>query len=255
MIPERVLSEVRDDLARVRRRIEAACERAGRAPESVRLLAVSKRQPIERIAAAVVAGARDLGENYVQEARDKRSAVEELAAAHGAAPPRWHLVGPLQRNKAKLALELFERIETVDRAKLAEALSRRAEARGARVRVLLQVNVSREPQKAGVDPDAVAELLERCASLPGLAVEGLMAIPAAGRDPRPDFRALRALRDTLRGRPEGESLEELSMGMSGDFEAAIEEGATSVRIGTAVFGARAEAPDGPAGAGTAEATR
>jgi len=256
-IPAEVLDDVAGRVAAVRARIAAACEQAGRAPDDVVLVGASKRQSPERIAAAVVAGVRDLGENYVQEARDKRPVVEALVAAHGATAPRWHGIGPLQRNKVTAAVAVFDCIETVDRLRLAEALARRVDAAGPPLEVLLQVNVSRDPAKAGVDPDAAGTLLAGCAALPELAVCGLMAIPAAHDDPaalRADFRALRALRDTLRARPRGDRLTELSMGMSGDFEHAIAEGATRVRIGTALFGPRpaagGAAPDGRAEEGS-----
>jgi pyridoxal phosphate enzyme (YggS family) len=230
---------VAERLARIEERIAAASKRSGRSRGDVRLVAVSKRQPVERIAAAVRAGLRDLGENRVQEARDKREAV--LAAIEDAPPPRWHLIGSLQRNKAALATALFDRIETVDRESLAAALARHAQAAGRRLPVLLQVNISREPQKGGALPEGAAELLAACAAHEALEVVGLMAIPAAVRDPeasRPAFAQLRALRDTLSRGPGGRSLTELSMGMSSDFEVAIEEGATSVRVGTALFGER-----------------
>jgi pyridoxal phosphate enzyme (YggS family) len=232
-------AHIADRLARIQERIAQAAQRVGRRPTDVRLVAVSKRQPVERIAAAVRAGVRDLGENRVQEARDKRDAV---LAAIGAAPePRWHLIGSLQRNKAGLATGLFDSVESVDRASLAASLASHAEAAGRRLPVLLQVNISREPQKAGVAPERAAALLAACREHASLELVGLMAIPAATREPeasRPAFAQLRALRDTLREQPGGESLCALSMGMSGDFEVAIEEGATSVRIGTALFGER-----------------
>lgn len=246
---------VADRIAAVQQRVAAAAERSGRSAADVRLVAVSKRQPLERIAEAVRAGIRDLGENQVQEARDKRKA---LLASIGAAPaPRWHLIGPLQRNKAGLATRLFDRIETIDRAPLAEALARHAERAGRRLPILIQVNISGEASKSGVAPEEARELLAACGRQPTLEVVGLMAIPRASLDPeasRPAFAQLRSLRDTLRIEPGGEALRELSMGMSNDFEIAIEEGATSVRVGTALFGARPAGPT-PAGAGTAEAER
>ena len=232
-------ANARDRLDAIRERIAHAAERSGRREEDVRLIAVSKRQPLERIAALVRAGARDLGENLVQEARDKREAL--LAAIGDAEPPRWHLIGALQRNKAALAVNLFDTIETVDRASLARELQKRAEAAGrSALPVLLQVNVSREEQKSGVLPEAAAELLAECSAFPLLQPKGLMAIPAAGSSEtaRAAFAQVRELRDTLRREPGGEALTELSMGMSLDFEIAIEEGATSVRVGTALFGER-----------------
>jgi len=240
-------AEIAQRLERVRQRIAAAAERSGRCADEVQLVAVSKRQPLARVTAAVRVGVRDLGENRVQEARDKIELV--LAGIGSAPPPRWHLIGSLQRNKAALAVQLFDRIETVDRISLADALARRAEQAGRRLPVLLQVNVSREPQKGGVAPEETRSLLSACVGHGSLEVVGLMAIPAQARDPeatRPAFAQLRVLRDTLRSEPGGESLTELSMGMSSDFEVAIEEGATSVRIGTAIFGERV-AEEGPTG--------
>lgn len=218
---------------RVLERIEAACRRAGRDPAEVAVVAVSKTVPVERLRAAVAAGLDLLGENRVQEAAAKIPLVD------GA---RWHLVGPLQSNKARRAVELFDVIETVDSVELAVRLDRiLGEHRpGSRYPVLLQVNVDRDPAKAGLDPEAVAWALERIAELPRLEVRGLMTIGRLVAEPeaaRPTFRALRRLGERLRrsGLPLGP---ELSMGMSDDFEVAVEEGATLVRIGRAIFGER-----------------
>jgi pyridoxal phosphate enzyme (YggS family) len=224
-------------LAALRERIARAAQRAGRAPDDVTLVGASKRVPRERILVAVEAGLSHLGENYVQEASEKIAWVAQRATR----PPTWHLIGRLQRNKARAALELFDTVESVDRASLARELARRAEAAGRVLPVLLQVNVSDEPQKAGVAPAELPALLEACAGLGGLRVEGLMAIPAPEPDPersRPAFAQLRELRDRLRSAPGGKHLRELSMGMSADFEVAVEEGATRVRVGTALFGPR-----------------
>ena len=232
-------NEIVERIAAVRERVAAAAARSGRSPDAVQLVAVSKRQPLERVVAAVRAGLQDLGENQVQEARDKREAL--LAAIGDAPAPRWHLIGTLQRNKAGLATRLFDRVETVDRVRLAEDLARHAEAAGRRLPVLLQVNVSGEAQKSGVAPEDARALLEACLRHEAIEVVGLMAIPRAETDPeasRPAFARLRALRDTLRSDTGVETLHELSMGMSNDFEVAIEEGATSVRVGTALFGER-----------------
>lgn len=224
-------------VAAVQERIADAARRAGRRPDEITLVGASKGQPRERILAALEAGVQHLGENYVQEAASKVSWLAERAPQ----PPTWHLIGHLQRNKARDALRLFQVVETLDRATLARELARRAEAAGRVLPVLVQVNISREPQKAGALAEDVPALLELCAGLPALRVEGLMAVPAADPDPeasRPAFAELRELRDRLRGGPGGEHLHALSMGMSADFPVAVEEGATLVRIGTALFGPR-----------------
>jgi len=242
------LAEIPERVAAVRRRIAAAARRGGRDPAHVTLIGVSKRVGAEGVAAAVHAGLRDLGESYVQEAREKIPAVAARLGSGGGpsggspVPPRWHLVGRLQRNKAREAVALFDAVQSVDRPALARELARRAEAAGRRLPVLLQVDLSGEPQKGGVAPEALEELLELCAALPSLEVQGLMTIPAATDDPeasRPVFARLRELRDALRPRPGGGALRHLSMGMSADFEVAVEEGATLVRVGTAIFGPRA----------------
>jgi pyridoxal phosphate enzyme (YggS family) len=212
-------------LAAVNARISAACARAGRDREDVTLVAVSKTFPALDVEHVIDAGVSDVGENKVQEARDKRPSVTASA--------RWHLIGHLQSNKAKDAVRLFDVIQTVDSIELAEKIARAAESAGKRQEVLLQVNIGRESQKSGAATDQVAELVHRVAALPALRLSGLMAIPPAGEpeEARPHFRALRAMRDDL-------GLVELSMGMTDDFEVAIEEGATIVRVGRAIFGSR-----------------
>jgi pyridoxal phosphate enzyme (YggS family) len=217
--------DIRAGIASVEARIAAACARAGRARNDVRLVAVSKTFPASDVDAAIAAGMTDVGENKVQEARDKQPSVAGRA--------RWHLIGHLQSNKAKDAVRLFDVIQTVDSVELAAKIARAAESAGKRQEVLLQVNIGREDQKSGVEPQAVAELTRRIAELPSIHVSGLMAIPPAGEPEatRPYFRELRAMRDDL-------GLSELSMGMTDDFETAIEEGATIVRVGRAIFGSR-----------------
>ena len=225
-------------LASIRARIATAARRAGRDPGDVTLVGVAKRMPAESVAEAARAGLTCVGENYVQEARDKRAALAGRSEAQGL---RWHFIGNLQRNKARDAVALFDVVETVDRAEIARELDRRAAAAERTLEVLLQVNVSGEPQKSGAAPDEVAALLAACAPLGHLRVAGLMTVPEVSDDPeatRPAFARLRALRDALRERPGGAGLRELSMGMSADFEVAIEEGATLVRVGTALFGPR-----------------
>ena len=190
----------------------------------MRLIAVSKTKPAEAVRAAIAAGVRDIGENYVQEAMAKRAAAGDGAA--------WHLIGHLQRNKASRALETFDVIHTIDSLTLGEAVARLAAGRGRPARVLIEVNSGGEASKSGVSPDELPDLLARLRD-PQLSVEGLMTIPPPGppESARPYFRQLRALRDAA-------GLRELSMGMSDDFEIAIEEGATMVRVGRAIFGAR-----------------
>lgn len=231
------MSGIAERLRAVEERIAGAARRAGRDPREVSLVAVSKRMPAQRVVEAVHAGVRRLGENYVQEAAAKIPAVH-AALAPDAARPRWHFIGRLQRNKAGVAAGCFDCIETVDRAALGEALAKRAERP---LDVLIQVDVSGEPQKGGVSPEALPNLLAASTAWTTLRVVGLMAIPAAAADAeasRPAFARLRALRDAQRAGPGGEALRELSMGMSSDFEVAIEEGATIIRVGTAIFGPR-----------------
>ena len=219
--------DIRANLEAVHERIARACERAGRKPADVLLIAVSKTVEIERIRLAVTAGVQALGENRVQEAKEKVAALGR--------PVPWHLIGSLQTNKAKDAVELFDWIHSVDREELARELARRAHQREHRVKVLVQVNVGEEPQKGGVHPAELKGLLDAMTALSNLDVRGLMCIPPAAETAeasRPWFKRLRDLRDTA-------GLEHCSMGMSGDFEVAIEEGATMVRVGTAIFGPRA----------------
>jgi len=251
-IDRAVLKDVAERLRAIRERIAGACERSGREPGEVRLVGACKRQPLDRVAAALCAGLEELGENYAQEARDKQAPLCALLAQHfreqpgaGPAPPfRWRMIGHLQRNKAKLAGEIFDAVDTVDRFKLAQALDRRAAEHGRVIELCLQVNLSGESQKAGLPEEQLPDLLAECQALEHARVVGLMTMPAAAPEPeaaRPTFARLRALRDTLSQRPEGRHLRELNMGMSGDFEIAVEEGATLVRVGTALFGER-EAP-------------
>ena len=218
----------------IRDRIAAACERAGRDPGEVRLVGACKRQPLERIEAACAAGLSILGENIVQEALRH---AEELPAG-----VEWHLIGPLQSNKAKKAVGLFSTIESVDRPKIARVLDREAAKAGRSLTGLLEVNLGGEETKHGF---AVAEIesgLAELAELEHLRIDGLMAIPPPAADPegsRPWFRRLRELRDGLFARPEWAGRDGLlSMGMSADFEVAVEEGATHVRVGSALFGPR-----------------
>jgi pyridoxal phosphate enzyme (YggS family) len=218
--------DIRANLEHVHAAIALACRRAGRSPDDVLLIGVSKTVEVERIRAAIEAGVAALGENRVQEAREK---IETLGR-----PVPWHLIGPLQTNKAKDAVRLFDWIHSVDRLELATELDRRARQSGKPVNVLLEVNIGEEPQKAGARPNEVKSLLDALARFEGIRVRGLMAIPPVvghADESRPAFRRLRELRDAV-------GLEHLSMGMSADFEVAVEEGATMVRVGTAIFGPR-----------------
>jgi pyridoxal phosphate enzyme (YggS family) len=216
--------DVAANLAAVRARIAAAAERSRRDPGDVRLLAVSKTKPAALVRAAIAAGVTDVGENYVQEAVAKRAEVPE--------PVRWHLIGHLQRNKAARALATFDCIHTLDSTGLAAVLARQAQARGLPVDALIEVNVGGEVSKHGIAPAELPALLADLRD-PHLRVLGLMTVPPAGEPEaaRPYFRLLRELAERA-------GLRELSMGMTDDFEVAIEEGATMVRVGRAIFGAR-----------------
>ena len=235
--------DIESRLASVRERMAAAALRVGRKPEEITLLGVAKRKSPELIVSAVRAGLCDLAESYVQEAAAKIPAVNTELGSAGLAVPRWHFVGQLQRNKARDVVRLFDAIASVDREPLGAELERRAVQQDRHLDALLQLNLSGEPQKGGIDPAALPKLLEASTRWPRLRITGLMTVPAAAADPedsRPAFARLRSLRDALRGKPGGEHLSELSMGMTGDFEIAIEEGATIVRVGTAIFGSRSE---------------
>lgn len=217
--------EIRANIQAVERRIVAACDRAGRRREEVALIAVSKTFGAEAAAAAIAAGVANLGENRVQEAKEKIPAV--------LAPARWHLIGHLQSNKAKDAVKLFDVIQTVDSVDLARRIARFAQAEGKRQDVMIEVNIGREPQKAGIDPTDLEGVVRAVSAIDSLNVLGLMAIPPTGEaeEVRRYFRELRVLRD-------GVGVAELSIGMTDDFETAIEEGSTIVRVGRAIFGSR-----------------
>jgi len=220
--------DIAANLNEVRGRIARACALAGRSVDEVRLIAVCKGQSADAVRAAYAAGQREFAENYVQELKAKRDALVDLPGA------RFRLIGRLQRNKAKIAAELASAVDSVDSTELAAELAQRAGALGRTLEVMVQVNVDREPQKAGVLPETLPALIDAMRALPALSLQGLMAIPRAADDVelmRPAFAALREL-----GRRH--ALRELSMGMSADLEVAVVEGATIVRVGTAIFGAR-----------------
>jgi pyridoxal phosphate enzyme (YggS family) len=223
---------VRDNLAEVRRRLEAASRAAARDPASVRLIAVSKEQPVELAFEAHDLGVEDFGENTAHGLAEKAEAF-----ARAGRKARFHFIGHLQRNKINSILPHVHVIHSVDRPELSLALSKRA---GDRVLdVLVQVNIGRELQKGGIAPEGAVAFSRDVASLPGLRLLGLMGIPPADVDPTPFFVELAGLSQALQGTPEGRAARELSMGMTQDFESAIRHGATMVRVGTAIFGGRA----------------
>lgn len=231
-----IMSAIGSNLQAVRRRIDLATTAAGRAPDSVRLVAVSKTFPPAAVDAAIEAGQRDFGENYVQEA------IAKITASRRSADVRWHMIGPIQSNKTRLIAEHFDWVHSVDRLRIAQRLSEQRPPERGPLRILLQVNIDDESSKSGIAPAEVLDLARAVAALPRLHLVGLMAIPRPETDPmrqRAAFRALATLGARVRTTiPEAADCEELSMGMSGDFEAAIAEGATLVRIGTAIFGSR-----------------
>ncbi len=226
---------IKENLAAIYARITEAALKAGRMPADITLIAVSKRHPVEMISEAIRAGQQDFGENYLQEAKDKITALGGQA--------RFHFIGSLQSNKAKDAATLCDIIHTVDRLKLARELDKYAKAAGKTLPVLIQVNVGREEQKGGVLPEEAEELLGHMQDFDNLEIRGLMTMPPYRANPeevRPFFAELRELGEGLqkKGLIATNCPLELSMGMSGDFEVAISEGATMVRVGTAIFGER-----------------
>lgn len=227
------VESIRERVAHVLGRVARAAERSGRKGEEIRLIAVGKTKPVELIGEAIEAGLAVFGENYVQEAEGKISAYPQA---------EWHFIGKLQRNKVKKAVSLFSWIQTVDSLSLLMEISRRAGEAGKVLPVLAEVNLAGEASKAGMEPEALSELIEASPGLPGISLRGLMAIPPWTEDPeesRPYFIRLRELLAECVSRGgAGKHMTELSMGMSNDFEAAIEEGATMVRVGTAIFGSR-----------------
>jgi pyridoxal phosphate enzyme (YggS family) len=232
---------IAENIAEVRERIEAAARRSGRSPEQVALMAVSKTYPVDRIREAYAAGLRLFGENRVQEFAGKAGALADLAGTE------WHMIGHLQTNKASKAAELFSALDSVDSVKLADKLDLAARTLGKELRVLIEINVGGEAAKTGLAPDSreLEEVLLAAPRLEALEFRGLMTVPPFTDDPedaRPYFRKLRELRDAIAARKlPGASMDVLSMGMSHDFEVAIEEGSTCVRVGTAIFGERAKA--------------
>lgn len=227
-------TSIAENIAGIRRRLNAAAARAGRDPDSVRLMAVSKTVEPDRVRQAIGAGITLLGENYVQEAREKIPVI-----GHGV---EWHMIGHLQTNKVKYVVNLFDWIHSVDRLELAQELDKRAGQNSRTLKVMIEVNVSGEASKSGAEPSQVLELVRQIAALPHLQVRGLMTMPPYSDQPetsRPFFIELRRLRDDIaRTALPNISMDELSMGMTDDFEVAIEEGATIIRVGRAIFGER-----------------
>jgi pyridoxal phosphate enzyme (YggS family) len=225
------MSQIRENLLRVMERIEKAAQRVGRDPKEIRLVAVSKTVEAARVKEAIEAGVSILGENYVQEAQKK---IEEIGK-----PVAWHFIGHLQSNKAKYAVRLFDMIHSIDSLTLAEELNRRAEQVGQVTKVMIEVNISGEATKFGTDEGLLFGIARGILNLGNLSLEGLMTMPPYFDSPemsRPYYIKLRDLKEKMV--KEGISLKELSMGMSNDFEIAVEEGATYVRVGTAIFGER-----------------
>jgi pyridoxal phosphate enzyme (YggS family) len=225
------MSSIKENLLRVMEKIEETARKIGRDPNEIKLVAVSKTAEVARIMEAIEAGVSILGENYVQEAQKK---IEEIGR-----PVSWHFIGHLQTNKAKYAIRLFDMIHSLDSVPLAEELNRRAEQADRVMEVMIEVNLSKEATKFGTDEEVVVNLAKRIQNLNHLSLEGLMTMPPYFDSPelsRPYYIALRELKEKMV--KEGVPMKDLSMGMSNDFEIAIEEGATYVRVGTAIFGAR-----------------
>ena len=236
------MSTIKENLLRVLERIEKATRKAGRDLEEIKLVAVSKTVETDRVKEAIEAGVTILGENYVQEAQKKIEEIGRPACTERFGEGRlvsWHFIGHLQSNKAKYAVRLFDMIHALDSVSLAEELNRRAEQTGALMKVMIEVNLSKEATKFGTDEEMVLNLAKRIQGLKHLFLEGLMTMPPYFDSPemsRPYYIALRELKERMV--KEGIPVNDLSMGMSNDFEIAIEEGATFVRVGTAIFGPR-----------------
>ncbi len=234
MHDENLMARIAANLAEIRGNIAAACARAGRRADEVTLVAVTKTVGVDAVRAALACGITVVGENRVQEAREKFAAIGNAA--------EWHLIGPLQKNKVKYIFDIFSMVHSVDSAALAEEISRRAAARGMVMPVLLEVNIGEEPNKHGVPPVEAVALAKKIAALPNVRLRGLTAIPPYADDPeasRPHFARLRGLRDEIAVLGmENAALDVLSCGMTSDYAVAVEEGASHIRIGTGIFGER-----------------
>jgi len=228
------MATISNNLQLVRERINQACSRVGRAPDSVTLLAVSKTFPAETVREAFHAGQRKFGENYVQEAVDKIAALADLRDQI-----EWHMIGPLQSNKTRVVAETFDWVHTIDRIKIAQRLSEQRPAHLPPLQVCIQVNTSGEASKSGVAPAEALALAQAVSTLPRLTLRGVMALPAPTEDPavqKAELHEVRVVFDDLKSK--GIPLDTLSMGMSADMEAAVEEGSSMLRVGTALFGKR-----------------
>jgi pyridoxal phosphate enzyme (YggS family) len=229
------MDSIKDRLEKVNNRIQRAAEGCHRDPEAIRLVAVSKTVPASKVQEAIEAGVTTLGENYVQEARGKINSLISF-------PVSWHFIGHLQSNKAKYAVRLFDLIHTVDSLKLARELDKQAQKNAKIQEILIQVNISQEDTKSGISAEDAVNLISEISHLENLSIKGLMTMPPYFNQPekvQPYFAALRNLRDQIEKKAmPNVSMDQLSMGMTGDFEVAIEEGATMVRVGTAIFGER-----------------
>lgn len=228
---------IKENFAKVKARADEAAKAAGRDPNEIKIIAVSKTHPPELLLQALDAGVNVFGENYAQEFRDKRPIVEESAPI----TPEWHYIGKLQRNKVKYLIPYVKMIHTVDSLKLAKEISKRCEQEDIEIDILLQANTSGEESKSGVDPTGALELARQIASVERLNIRGLMTIGSFSPDGEKvlgEFRLLRKIRDEIRDALPDISLDELSMGMTGDYPLAIREGATLIRVGTAIFGPR-----------------
>lgn len=232
---EMMTDTIESRLKMVRDRIANAAIACNRDPESIRLVAATKTVPADRIRLAIMAGIRDVGENYVQEAREKIESLKDEEVS-------WHFIGRLQTNKAKYAVRMFDMIHSVDSLKLANELNKRAAKIEKVQKILIQVNISGEKTKSGIETERAIDLVRQIAALGNVAICGLMTLPPYFNAPdkvRPYFKSLKILQERIRdAHIPNVGMDELSMGMSGDFETAIEEGATIVRIGTAIFGER-----------------
>lgn len=227
---------INNNIAAIRQRIHHSCLKAQRDESEVTLIAVSKTRSVEQVATALQAGIRDIGENYLQEALAKKAELDSRGLT-----PVWHFIGPIQSNKTRDIAEQFDWVHSVDREKIARRLSEQRPAAHTPLNICLQININREPSKSGVLPEDAEQVMAKLLELPRLKIRGLMAIPAASKDyqqQRQNLAQLRVLRDQLQRRFPQLQLDTLSMGMSGDMEAAIAEGATLVRIGSDIFGPR-----------------